>query len=188
MKYHPIAPARGGRRRPPFIAWLLAAAALLLSPAADANQVFKDCRKSWVKQTQKLSPDQLAWRLQQRFAEMQRDLDGDGLLDTLTLTNWPSYRDCDLKKTWQKKEVTLKIEFGHGKTRIYDWIDDQLVEKMKVYVAKGKILVVAVDSRGKPNNRWVQYRKAEDPLPGTLLAETRGDPPKAAALRIASVQ
>ncbi len=173
MKNSQSVSARRSRRRPmSFIVPLAVAVALLLIPAAaDANQVFKVCGKSWLKQTKKLTLEQLEWRMQQRAAEVQQDLDGDGLLDTLVLTNWPSYRDCDLKKTWHKKEVTLRIEYGHGKVKIVDWIDDQLVERMKVYSELGKILVVGIDSTGKAKNRWVQYRKVENPLPAPAVAQ-----------------
>lgn len=190
MKHPDIVSAR--RSRPPsstFAPSLLVAMVLLLTPAAaDANQVFKACGKSWVKQTKKLSPEQLDWRMKQRFAEAQQDLDGDGLLDTLVLTNWPSYRDCDLKKTWHKKEITLRIEYGHGKIRIVDWIDDQLVERMKVYAELGRILIVGVDSAGEAKNRWVQYRKVETPLPSTSTAGVDPSPSETQPIRIAGLR
>ncbi len=186
MKHELTRPARGRRPRGrPILVALLACAALLIVPAAaGANQVFKPCKKDWVKQTKKLSPEQLSWRLEERSAEVKQDLDGDGLIDTLILTNWPSYRNCDLKKNWHKKEVTIRIEYGHGKTRVIDWIGDQLVDRLKVYAAQGKILVVAVDSQGRASNRWVQYREVEDPSPSTAVAELS----KEGTIQLASVR
>ncbi len=188
MKHQSTRPARVCNVRGGSLASLLAIAALLLIPAgAGANQVFKQCKKDWIKQTKKLSPEQLSWRLKQRSAEVQQDLDGDGTIDTLVLTNWPSYRNCDLKKTWQQKEITLRIEYGHGKTRIIDWIGDQLVDQLKVYAEIGRILVVAVDSRGQPNNRWVQYRDVEDTPPVAAVAELDKGA-GAGTIQLASVQ
>ncbi len=177
MRYSLARSPRGGKPRgSPLLAPLFLGAALLMVPAeAGANQVFKPCKKDWVKQTMKLSPEQLAWRLKERTAEVRQDLDGDGLIDTLVLTNWPSYRNCDLKKTWHKKEVTIRIEYGHGKTRIIDWIGDQLVDQLKVYASIGKILVVAVDSQGQKGNRWVQYRSVEAAPPAPMVAELSDD-------------
>ncbi len=189
MKHRPTRSAgSSGSRGRPLLTSLLVAAALLLAPAvAGANQVFKQCRKDWVKQSKKLSPEQLGWRLQEASAELQKDLDGDGLIDTLVLTNWPSYRNCDLKKTWQQKEVTLRIEYGHGKTRIFEWIGDQLVEQLKVYATQGRILVVAVDHQGQQNNRWVRYRDAVEAPPATLVAEL-GEGEEADAVQLASMR
>ncbi len=181
-------PTRSARSYGPCLASLLLSAALLMVPAgAGANQVFKQCKKDWVKQTKKLSPEQLSWRVKQRTAEVRQDLDGDGLIDTLMLTNWPSYRDCDLKKTWHKKEITIRIEYGHGKTRIVDWIGDQLVEQLKVYATSGRILVVAIDSHGQANNRWVQYRDVEEAPPVTAVAMPDANA-GAAAIHLASLQ
>ncbi len=169
----------------PLAVLLLGTALLLVPAAAEANQVFKTCRKSWVKQTEKLSPEQLAWRMKQRFAEVRIDLDRDGLIDTLVLTNWPSYRDCNLKKSWHKKEITLRIELGHGKILIIDWIDEQLVERMKVYADMGRILIVGVDSAGAPKNRWVQFREVRDTPPPLFAREI---PVEAEELEIAGLQ
>ena len=104
------------------------------------------------------------------------------------LTNWPSYRNCDLKKTWNKKEVTIRIEYGHGKTRIIDWMGEQLVESLKVYAAAGRILVVGVDSHGEANNRWVRYRDVEVPSPATVIAAQGDRAGETDALQLASLQ
>ena len=70
MKRQHIPPAQHcSPRKQPLCSSLLIAAALLLAPAgAGANQVFKQCGKSWVKHTEKLLPEQLTWRMKQRFA------------------------------------------------------------------------------------------------------------------------
>ncbi len=69
------------------LALLAVAGVLAASTPSGANQVFKACGKKWLRQVEKLPPEQLAWLLETRFTEITKDLDGDGAVDTLTLTN-----------------------------------------------------------------------------------------------------
>ncbi len=149
-------------------------AALAAPPAAEAQQVTKACGPKWLKKAMKLTPEQRAWMLRRTTAELAWDLDGDGRTDTVKLTSNPNFRDCHVKQVWNEKENTVRIDYADGKAQIIDWIGDQLVEKLVVVEASGRILVGGVSSEGRKLSRWVEYRRAPaaPALPaGTMVAE-----------------
>lgn len=171
MKSHPIhaplAPCSTSR----VLVALVATVGFLVATSVRANQVYKACGKKWARQAAKLPPDQLAWLMEQRAAELDRDLDGDGLADHLIMTSTPSFRGCDVKGSWQKKETTLRIEYGDGRSQLFHWIGEHLVESLRLHPATGRILVAGVDVEGAKASRWVDYRHGEGPMPETMLAE-----------------
>lgn len=161
----------------------LAAALTLTAPGnLHANQVFKACGKKWVAKAKKLEAAKLGWMLQKRNAEMNADLDRDGRSDVLTVESNPNFRSCDLKKAWDQKETTVRIELATGKTLVYHWIGTGLVHQLKVFPELERILVAGLDAQGVQVARWVQYRTVEEvPEIDTMLADA-ADP-----VRIASI-
>ena len=156
---------------------LIAALGLLATvTGADANQVYKACGKKWARQAAKLTPEQLAWLMEQRAARLDRDLDGDGLDDQITMTSTPSFRHCDVKSNWNQKETMVRIDYGNGKSQIFHWIGAQLVERMSLHPAIGKILVAGVDARGSGVSKWVAYRQGETPEPIDYVAHKLPEP------------
>ena len=104
-------------RRSRLLAAILAVAvALALAARSEANQVYKACGDKWLKQARKLQPEELAWMLEKRTAQVARDLDADGAEDTVTMNNRPSFRSCDVRSSWSKKETTIRIEYGNALT------------------------------------------------------------------------
>lgn len=176
-------------RRFELFALLFALAGLLAASApCDANQVYKRCGKKWLRQAKNLTPAQLSWLLEERSAELTRDLDGDGTADTLSMTSTPSYRSCDLKNTWSQKENTIRIDYGNGKRKIFHWIGGQLVSAMKLHPSTGRMLVVGIDAGGQPTSRWLEYQRGAEPPPERALAEIRpAADPAAETLRVASL-
>ncbi len=157
---------------------------------ADANQVYNACGKKWFKKAQGLPQEQLDWTLKGRTATLTKDLDGDGGIDTLTVQSTATFRDCDLEKTWNKKETTVRIDYADGKSKVFYWIDGGLVQSLKSYRGLSRILVVGVDARGKTTNRWVETGRASATAPAILSVDS--DPPpdtaEAEAFQIASIQ
>ncbi len=192
MKYDtiPRIPNRPLRRARRLAVLLFVAVALTFAARSEANQVYKDCGQKWLKQAKKLQPEELAWMLEKRTAEVVKDLDGDGTDDTVTMTNTPSFRNCEVRSSWSRKETTIRIEYGNGKIGIFYWIDGQLTETVKLYPALGRLLLSGSDAGGRAISRWVEYRSAEAPaaesrIAGAANAETRTEE---AALRLASLR
>ncbi len=180
--------------RPLGRAWRLAVllsvvAALTFAARSEANQVYKHCGQKWLKQAKKLQPEELAWMLEKRTAQVVKDLDGDGANDTVTMTNTPSFRNCEVRSSWSRKETTIRIEYGNGKVGVFYWIDGQLTETVKLYPALGRLLLSGSDAGGRAISRWVEYRSGEAPTPESMIAgtapgETRTEE---AALQLASL-
>lgn len=151
--------------------------ALALPASSQANQVFKACGKKWVKQVRKLAPEQLAWMTQERSASFAGDLDGDGRKDTLTVANRPSFRQCNVRENWDRRETTVRIEYGNGKTQVFFWIDGLVLEDLKLIPEANRILVRAKDTQGRPFAKWLQYRGTPPPEVEAVVAENRlGEP------------
>lgn len=147
------------------------AVALTFAAHSEANQVYKNCGQKWIKQAKKLQPEELAWMLEQRTAEVVKDLDGDGVDDTVTMTNTPSFRNCEVRSSWSRKETTIRIEYGNGKVGVFYWIDGQLTETVKLYPALGRLLLSGSDADGRAISRWVEYRSTEAPATESLIAD-----------------
>ena len=152
-------------------------AALAAPRALHADTVAKACGKKWVTRVMRLDPQQIAWLLEERNAEMSADLDGDGRLDSLKLASHANFRSCEVKKVWAEKESSLRIEYATGKSMMFHWFGTGLVEQLKIYRELGRILVVGVDERGNQASKWLQYRA---PAP-----TTPAEPP--AGVRVASL-
>ncbi len=171
------------------LAGLIAVAGMLaVATDSGANQVYKSCGRKWLKQAQKLPAEQLSWMLEARSTELTKDLDGDGVADTLIMTNTPSYRNCDPGSSWDKKETTIRIEYGNGKAQVFYWINSQRVERIIFYGGVGRFLVAGVDFQGEESSRWVEYRRVENPMPQSALAKIQPSAEPAERLRIASLQ
>ncbi len=151
------------------LCWLVAGAALMVAPSALwANQVYKACGKKWVRQVSKLDAEKRAWMMEGRNAQVTADLDGDGRPDSIVMTNTPSFRDCDVKRHWDRRETTVRIEYGNGKKQVFFWISGQLVEEMSLFRDNGRILMVGFDAQGQQHSRWVEY--ATQPRARTAVA------------------
>ena len=183
---------RRGKLEPPnspvrLLVWALAAAAALALPAdALANQVYKACGPKWLRKAGKLTAEQKSWLIEQRAAEHTVDIDGDGAADTIRMTSMPSFRDCEIRKNWNLKETTVRIEFGNGRTQLFYWINGGLAERMKIVPGIGRILVSGVDAEGRQLSKWVDYRRKARPRPETLVAD-RGRGEAAPGDRVASL-
>ena len=153
---------------------------VLASPGALRGQeVAKACGPKWAKKAATLDAEQLNWMLARVAVKVTRDLDGDGELDTITLSNTPSFRSCDVRATWDQRETQLDIEYTTGKKQRFHWIRNQRIERLKLYREIGRILIVGVDANGAPNNKWVDYGQTVPALlapmpeqPGLLVAGT----------------
>ncbi len=169
---------------------LLAGLGALIAPSsASANQVFKACGKGWLAKAKKLEPQKLTWLMQKRTLELAADLDADGKPDQLTVSSRPSFRNCDIKNLWNRKETSLRIDYASGKSKLYHWVGGGLVYELKVYPESGRILAVAIDADGKEANRMLEYRQVLAPTPEILLAELPAPAltPAEGTLQIASV-
>ena len=131
-------------------------ALVVAMPTAEAQDVSKACGKKWLRAAKKLSQDQLKWMLDKRFAELAVDLDGDGLDDRIELREGPSFRSCDVRATWSKREHQMRVELTAGNAKIIHWIDDLRVERLKVDAVRGRILVSGSSSDGRSLSQWVQ--------------------------------
>lgn len=145
-------------------------AVLLLPARSDANQVYKACGKKWAKEAAKLEPDQLSWMSEQRSGKFTGDLDDDGTPDTVAMTNNTCFRSCKVRTHWDQKETTVRIDYGNGKSRVFFWINNLLVEDVKLYPALGRILIVGMDPQGNPFSKWLQYMPAPNPSIVTRIA------------------
>lgn len=150
------------------VAWI--AVAMLAASEARANKVFKACGKKWAKAAAKLSQEQLSWMMRQRSVEFLRDIDGDGREDRIALTSGPSFRTCDVREDWDRKETSVRIELANGKTRLYHWINGQLVDSIKIYPELGRILATGYDARGDPSSKWIDLGRPSDDGRSPLLA------------------
>ncbi len=149
---------------------ILGTAVLLLPSRSDANQVFKACGKKWAKEAAKLQPEQLSWLSEQRSGKFAGDLDGDGTPDAVKMTNNTCFRSCKVRTHWDQKETTVRIDYGNGKSRVFFWINNLLVEDVKLYPALGRILIVGSDPEGSPFSKWLQYMPAPKPRVVTRIA------------------
>jgi len=153
------------------VAWI--AVAMLAASEARANKVFKACGKKWAKAAAKLSQEQLSWMMRQRSIEFFRDIDGDGREDRIALISGPSFRTCDVRQDWDRKETSVRIELANGKTRLFHWINGQLVESIKIFPELGRILATGYDARGDPFSKWIDLgRPLADSRPLVAAATT----------------
>lgn len=150
------------------VAWIAVAA--MAASEARANKVYKACGNKWAKLVAKLPQEKVAWMMEHRSAELRRDVDGDGREDRITLQSGPSFRSCDVRGSWDQKETSVRIELTGGKTRLYHWINGQLVETVKIYPTLGKMLVTGHDARGEPVSKWVEIGRTPAEGSRTLLA------------------
>ncbi|MCP3957182.1 MAG: hypothetical protein GY719_04960 [bacterium] len=166
---------RSARRAnvPRFLAvGVLAALALVAAPSElYANQVYKACGSKWLRKAKKLEASQKVWLMEKRSAEAAVDLDGDGRDDVIKMTSNPSFRDCDIRRNWNLKETTIRIELATGKTKLFYWINGILVEKMTILKTEGRILVSGVNAEGSSVSKWIDYRNGSEPPLPTLVAE-----------------
>ncbi len=147
------------------------AGALAMASVAGANQVYKACGKKWARKAAKLETEQLAWMMKRSSAEILRDVDGDGREDRIVMTSTPSFRTCEVREDWDRKENTIRIEYAGGRVRLFHWINTQLVETMTHYPQIGRILVAGVDAEGHAVSKWVDYGEdAGAPQPALLAA------------------
>ncbi len=152
-------------------AWI-AGLVLLTASSAWANKVYKPCGKKWVKAASKLPQEQLQWMMQERSVEIVRDVDGDGREDRIVLSSGPSFRTCDVREDWHLKETSVRVELATGKTRLFHWINGQLVEGVKLYPQLGKMLVTGFDAAGNSFSKWVVLGRPAEAAPEPLLATT----------------
>ena len=161
---------------------LLSLVAALAAPQAlHADTVAKACGKKWVARAMRLDPQQIAWLLEERNAEMSADLDGDGRPDSLRLASHANFRSCEVKKVWAEKESSLRIEYATGRSKLFHWFGAGLVEQLKIYPELGRILVVGVDERGNQASKWLRYRTPVA-TPGAEAPAIPAEPPAAGAL------
>jgi len=159
-----------GFRCTKFVVVVWIAVAMLAASEARANKVFKACGKKWAKAAAKLSQEQLSWMMRQRSVELLRDIDGDGREDLIALTSGPSFRTCEVQKDWDRKETSVRIELASGKTRLYHWINGQLVDTIKIFPELGRILAMGSDARGDPSSKWIDLGGPPAESPPSLLA------------------
>lgn len=136
-------------------------AVLAAARAAQADPVAKACGQKWVAKAMRLEPQQIAWMLEERNAEMSADLDRDGRPDSLTLASHANFRSCEVKKVWAEKESSLRIDYATGKAMVFHWLGTGLVQQLKIYPELGRILVVGLDEQGRQASKWLQYRPVE---------------------------
>lgn len=135
-----------------------------------ATQVSKACGAKWVKQAKKLEPAQIDWLSREHSASLSVDLDGDENPESVDFTSTPSFRDCNVKRSWQEKETTVSIRYADGRSRVFHWISDQLVHRLVFFPTSGRVLVVGTGFGDVVNNKWVRYRPVEEESEPTRLA------------------
>lgn len=159
------------------LALLLCSLALLLAstPAlADGNEasrppsfeprlhpVVNACGKKWAKRARALSKDQLAWMLRKEHALYRVAVKGR-LLMTLELLSTPSFRDCDIRSHWGKRETSIRVIYfrtdGSERIVLRNFAHDHIFfnGKPQFFPHLGKALLKGITVDGRQANRWME--------------------------------
>ncbi len=129
------------------------------------HQSFKACGKKWAKRATTLAPEERAWMMRSAHKIYRVALRGRTLM-TLEVLSTPSFRDCDVLVTWDRKETTVRATYfrADGSTRVvlnHLASGEVLFDAgARFFAAHGRVLLSGVDRHGRSSGRWLEL----DPL------------------------
>ena len=106
---------------------------------------------------------------------------------TLELLSGPSFRDCDIRATWDRRETLIRVSYffanGSTKTTLANFTNDLVFfnQSPTIYARLGKALLKGVTVDGNDASRWLPL----EPL-GELYAAVSGPAADGAAVLAAN--